>query len=299
MKHSMTEDEYTNKLIKNSKKYSIYDDISKNSVDRNVIKKISILYDIFTYINKKKNNNSKDFIYTNDIKHSLKYDDFVRIRFHIIPIERKGINNLDSDNYNYIEQINNTVSNIYNPSSYDQFLNNRCEEDTTKLYIMLKNLNEIECAYIYKYRSDNNIKLTFDVFSHNFYIFLSYDYKKKLAIKNFKNKYNQIKIDNEYKYSMNQNIMELNSIGMVLNTHLNSYEQEVIDKLNPFIYESEHIIKELHTKKNKLKQKYELENSFFFNHNNYEDEMRKLIHTEKRKEEYKRLSKHIGKNFIF
>ncbi|KAI4835783.1 hypothetical protein MKS88_005000 [Plasmodium brasilianum] len=293
----LSEERHFQNIVKKLKNYSIYDEIDKNKLDKNIIKKISILYDLFRHINKERNSNTTDFIYTSDIKYSLKHDEFVRIRFHITPIERKGINSLDENNYSYIQNLNNLVSNIYNPSIYDQFIKNQIEEDKEKLQIMIKCINEIECAYIYKYRSDNNIKLTFDVFCHNFYVFLSYDYKKKLSIKNFKNKYNQIKQDNEFEYSTTQNIMQLNSIGLILKNNDNSFEQEYLEKLNPYIFESEAIIKELHSKKYAPIKKLELENNFFIKNDNYEQDMRRLIQVEKIKNEYRRLKNNIRKNF--
>ncbi|CRH03921.1 conserved Plasmodium protein, unknown function [Plasmodium relictum] len=293
------EERHFQNIIKKLKNYCIYEEINKHTIDKNIIKKISILYDIFNHINKKRNNNNSDFIYTSDIKHSLKYDDFVKIRFHIIPIERKGLNSIDDKNYNFINNLNNLVTNIYNPSSYDQFISNGIEEDKEKLNIMMKSINEIECAYIYKYRSDNNIKLTFDVFCHNFYIYLSYDYKKNLSIQNFKNKYNQIKVSNEFELSTGQNILQINSIGIMLKNHSNSFEEDTLEKLNPFILESESMIKELHSKKYIKTKDIELENDFFIKNSNYEEDMRRLIHFEKIKEEYKRLKKSIKKNIVF
>ncbi|CAD2093451.1 conserved Plasmodium protein, unknown function [Plasmodium vinckei brucechwatti] len=296
MKNMLTKEEkYFEEILRKTNNYNIYGDVNDNKVDKNIVKKIAILYEIFNRINKERNNNNNlDFIYTSDIKYSLKYDDFVRIRFHIIPVERKGINSLDKNNYHYIENLNNVISNIYNPSAYDQFINNKIDEDKEKLNIMLKCINEIECAYIYKYRSDNNIKLTFDVFCHNFYIFLSYNYKKKLSIKNFKNKYNQIKKPNEYEFSATQNIMQLNSIGVTIpknihtstdnnnNNSIKSYEQEIMEKLNPFIFESEHIINELHSKNNSLLlSPVQLENNFFIKHPDYVHNMTKLIKDKK------------------
>ncbi|CRG95735.1 conserved Plasmodium protein, unknown function [Plasmodium gallinaceum] len=293
------EERHFQNIIKKIKNYSIYDEINKNTIDKNIIKKISILYDIFNHINKKRNNNINDFIYTDDIKYSLKYDDFVKIRFHIIPIKRKGLSSIDEKSYNFVNNLNNIVTNIYDPSSYNKFLRNEIEEDKEKLNIMMKSINEIECAYIYKYRSDSKIKLTFDVFCHNFYIFLSYDYKKNISIQNFQNKYNQIKVNNEFELSTGQNILQINSIGMILKNYNNSFEEDILEKLNPFILESESMIKELHSKKYIKTKNIELENDFFIKNSNYEEDMRRLIHFEKIKDEYKRLKKSIKKNLVF
>ncbi|SOV82639.1 conserved Plasmodium protein, unknown function [Plasmodium sp. gorilla clade G3] len=299
-------------LVTRYQNYSIYDELNKNTIDKNIIKKISILYDIFKHINKVRNNNTNDFIYTSDIIYCLRYDNFVRIRFHITSIERKKINNLDKNNYNFIENLNNIISNIYNPSYYDKFLNNNIICDKEKFNIMLKYIREIENAYIYKYRSDHNIKLTFDVFSHSFYIFLSYDYKKKLSIKNFKNKYNQIKNDNIYEYTPAQKMLQFNSLGTVLTTTLvdqtnhkhstynyNSFEHETLERIAPFIYESENMIMHLHRNKIYPIKNLEIENDFFIKNKNYENNMTNLIKLEKIKDEHKRLKKNIQNNFSF
>lgn len=299
-------------VVSRYEKYSIYDELNKNTIDKNIIKKISILYDIFKHINNVQNNNTNDFIYTNDIIYCLRYDNFVRIRFHIISMERNKINNIDKDNYNFIENLNNIISNIYNPSYYDKFLNNKIICDKEKLNIMLKYIREIENAYIYKYRSDHNIKLTFDVFSHTFYIFLSYDYKKKLSIKNFKNKYNQIENNNIYEYTPAQKMLQFNSLGTFLTTNLayqtnyknptynyNSFEHETLERITPFIYESEHIINHLHKKKIYPIKNLEIENDFFIKNKNYEQNMTNLIKLEKIKDEHKRLKNNIQHNFLF
>ncbi|SOV24956.1 conserved Plasmodium protein, unknown function [Plasmodium sp. DRC-Itaito] len=294
-------------------KYSIYDELNKNSIDKNIIKKISILYDIFKHINKVCNNNTNDFIYTNDITYCLRYDNFVRIRFHITSIERNQTNNVDKSNYNFIENLNNIISNIYNPFYYDKFINNEIICDKEKLNIMLKYIREIENAYIYKYRSDHNIKLTFDVFSHSFYIFLSYDYKQKLCIKNFNNKYNQIQNNNIYEYTPAQKMLQFNSLGTILTTNLyhqtnqkhstsnyyNSFENETLQKIVPFIYESENMINHLHTKKTYPIQNANIENDFFINNKNYQHNMTNLIKLQKLKHEHKRLKKNIQHNFFY
>ncbi|GAW83000.1 hypothetical protein, conserved [Plasmodium gonderi] len=292
------EEKQLQRLLRKVQDCGLYDEIEKETVDKNVVKKISILYDIFRRINDEKNGKNKDFLYTSDIKDSLKYDDFVRVRFHIIPMERKnGIIKLeDEENYHYIENMNNIITNIYNPSSYDKFVNYKIEEDKEKLKCMLKFVNEIECAYIYKYRSDNNIKLTFEVFCHNFYIFLSYDYKKKLAIKNFKNKYTSLETNDQFKFSIPQNIMHINSIGTVINTSNDPFERDTLDRLNPFIFESLEMIKELHSTKNTpILLPAKIDNDFFIKNTHYEEDMRRLIKLNRITNEYKRLRAHLSK----
>lgn len=289
------EDKEFQKLVKRAQDYSIYDEVEKNTVDKNVVKKLSILYEVFQHINKVSNVSTEDFVYTSDIKDCLRRDSFVKIRFHIIPLKKKAINSLDEKNYNFIDNINNVASNMYLPTNYDRLMGDKYCEDKEKLNIMLKRINEIECAYIYKYRSDSKIKLTFDIFCHNLYIFLSYDYKKHLSLHQFKNKYNQLKEDNQFKLKTSQNMLQLNSIGLVLKTHDSSFEEETLEILNPFIYESETMIKELHAKKNLRRKNIELENDFFLKNSNYEENMRQLIHFEKIKDEYKRLKKGLKK----
>lgn len=292
MKQNQEERIFQN-LMKKVKDQSIYEEMNKNSIDKNIVKKISILFEIFNHINKVRSNSSQDFVYTNDVKYCLRHDNFVKVRFHLIPLERKKLHSVDEKNFNFIQNVNQAVSNIYDSSTYDQRLNSSVE-DEEKLHYLMKKLNEIEHAYIYKYRSTHNIKLTFDVFCHNFYIFLSYDYKKHLSIQNFKNKYNMIEVNNEFKCKASQNMLQLNSMGLVLNNHDNEYERDIMDRLNPFIFESEHMIKELHVKKNIIRKDVELENEFFLKNFNYEDHMRMLLHFEKVKDEYKRLKKSVS-----
>lgn len=287
------EDREFQNVVRKAKEYSIYSELQKNTIDKNVVKKVSILYEIFHHINKVAKLSTNDFVYTSDIKECLKRDNFVKIRFHIIPLKKEKINAIDENSYNFIDNINNAVSNIYIPSSYDKLLGNSELEDKEKLNIMLKKINEIECAYIYKYRSDNKVKLTFDVFCHNFYIFLSYDYKKHLAFQNFKNKYNDIQEEEQFQLKTSQNMLQLNSLGVVLKKHDNSFEEEMLERLNPFIFESEGMIMELHKKKNLLQKNIELDNDFFIKNSSYENNMRQLLHFEKIKDEYKRLKKNI------
>ncbi|KJP89785.1 hypothetical protein AK88_00493 [Plasmodium fragile] len=280
------------RLLGRLKSQGMFDEVKEDTVDKNVIKKIAILYDVFRRINEGNGaigaSGNCDFVYTSDIKYALKYDNFVRVRFHIIPVERKkGILQLGEEeekNYHFIQNMNNIVSNIYNPSSYDQFLNNRVEEDKEKLKCMMKCLNEIESAYIYRYRSDNNIKLTFEIFCHNFYTFLSYDYKRKSCIQNFRNKYSNVQVSNPFQLSTPQNMIHINSIGTVMHSSSDQYERDTLDTLKPFILESLEMVKELHGTGGSKQYPFggaQLDNDFFVKNAHYEDDMRGLIRMER------------------
>lgn len=293
------------RLLAKLKGQGMFDEVQENTVDKNIVKKIAILYDVFRRINEGNGSiggsGNSDFVYTSDIKYALKYDDFVRVRFHIIPVERKkGILKLEEEDkkYHFIENMNNIVSNIYNPSSYDQFLNNRMEEDKDKLKCMMKCLNEIESAYIYRYRSDNNIKLTFEIFCHNFYTFLSYDYKRKSSIQDFRNKYSNVEVSSPFQLSTPQNMIHLNSIGTVMHPSADQYETETLEKLKPFIFESLEMVKELHGTGDRRYPPFgaaQLDNDFFVKNTHYEDDMRRLIRMERAANEYKRLRAGLAK----
>ncbi|GAB68477.1 hypothetical protein PCYB_133510, partial [Plasmodium cynomolgi strain B] len=283
----------------------MFDEVHEDTVDKNIVKKIAILYDVFRRINEGNGaiigSSNSDFVYTSDIKHALKYDDFVRVRFHIIPRERKnGILKLEQEekNYHFIENMNHIVSNVYNPSSYDQFLSNRVEEDKDKLNCMMKCLNEIESAYIYRYRSDSNIKLTFEIFCHNFYTFLSYDYKKKSCVQNFRNKYDNVQVSNHFQLSTPQNMIHVNSIGTVMHPSTDPYERDTLEKLKPFILESLEMVKELHDTGDRRHPPFggaQLDNDFFVKNTHYEDDMRRLIRMESAANEYRRLRAGLAK----
>ncbi|VUZ98321.1 conserved Plasmodium protein, unknown function [Plasmodium vivax] len=307
MMNGQREEARLQRLLGRLKGQGMFDELQENTVDKNVVKKIAILYDLFRRINEGNNGGTfgsgdSNFVYTSDIKHALKYDDFVRVRFHIIPVERKkGMLKLEEEekNYHFIENINNIVSNMYNPSSYDQFLNNRVEEDKEKLKCMMKCLNEIESAYIYRYRSENNIKLTFEVFCHNFYPFLSYDYKRKSCIKNFVNKYSNVQVSSPFQLSLPQNMLHINSMGTVMHPSADPYERDSLEKLKPFILESLEMVKELHSAGEGRQLPFfggaQLDNDFFVKNTHYEDDMRRLIRMERAANEYRRLRAGLAK----
>ncbi|ANQ10634.1 Uncharacterized protein PCOAH_00049180 [Plasmodium coatneyi] len=302
---AQSEEARLKQLVGKLKSQGMFDEVQKNTVDKNIVKKIAILYDVFKRINEGSasicGSSNSDFIYTSDIKHALKYDDFVRVRFHIIPVERKkGMLHLGEEekNYHFIENMNHIVSNIYNPSSYDQFLNNRVQEDKDKLTCMMKCLNEIESAYIYRYRSDNNIKITFEIFCHNFYTFLSYDYKRKSCIQNFCNKYANVEVTNPFQLSTPQNMFHINSIGTVMHPSADQYERDTLEKLKPFILESLEMVKEFHGTGDERKPPFggaQLDNDFFVKNTHYEDDMRNLIKMERAANEYRRLRTGLAK----